>query len=150
MEFMEKSLFSPMALCFVTSVGCHVTADHLHMHWSGIFFCCKLFLQCIQMNSSIIYMSSCSTSSWTNCGHSCVLISTFSWDVCLCNFITYQCDKHCFTVSWLISYCVVWNSCTVLWNSIWWQHVHTYSGLLFQCFQEVCSCYCMWILSIIW
>ena len=38
MEFVEKSLFSQMALCFVNPVGCHVTADHLHMPHQAFFF----------------------------------------------------------------------------------------------------------------
>ena len=31
------------------------------------------------------YMSSCLTSSGTNCGHLCVITSSFSCDVCLCS-----------------------------------------------------------------
>ena len=105
-----------MAICFVNPMGCHVTADHVHMPGQAflIFFCHKLFLQCIQMNSFITYMLSSSTSSATNCGHLFVVISSFSWDVCLCNFLIYWCDKHSFTISSLISQSVVWNSQTVL------------------------------------
>ena len=39
----------------------------------------------MQMNSFMIYMLSCWTSSGINCGHLCVVLLSFSWDVCLCN-----------------------------------------------------------------
>ena len=70
-----------MAICSVNPVGCHVTEDHLHMPGQAslfLFFCLKLFLQSIQMNSFITYISSCCTSSETNGGHLFVLISSFS------------------------------------------------------------------------
>ena len=101
MGFVEKSFFSPMAVCSVNPVGHHATVDLLHMPGQA-FFCLKLFLQHIQIYSFITYMSSCSTSSDTNCGHLCVVTSSFSWDVCLYSFMTYRCDKHSFTVSLLI------------------------------------------------
>ena len=86
-------------------LGCHATVDHLHMPGQAflVFVCLKLFLQHIQIYSFITYMSSCSTSSGTNCGHWCVVTSSCSWDICLCSFMTYRCDKHSFTVSLLIS-----------------------------------------------
>ena len=130
-----------MAICSVNPVECHVTADHFAHAWSGIFvfFCCKLFLQCIHMNSFITYMSSCSILSAMNCGHVFVVISSFAEDMCLCNFITYQCDKHSFAISSLISQSVAWNSHTVLWNNIWWQHAHTYLGLWFSASRKFAS-----------
>ena len=57
-------------------------------------------------------MSLSSTSSSTDCGHLFVVMSSFSWDLCLCNFITYWCDTHSFTISSLMLQSVVWNSCT--------------------------------------
>ena len=38
MGFMEKSLFSPMAVCSVNPVGCHATVDYLHMPGQAFLF----------------------------------------------------------------------------------------------------------------
>ena len=68
-----------MAICSVNPVRCHVTADHLHMpDQASLVFCLKLFLQHIQMNVFMTYMSSCSTSYATNCGHLYVVMSSYS------------------------------------------------------------------------
>ena len=50
-----------MAICSVNLVGCQVTEDHLHMPGQAFwFFCLKLFLQHIQINSFITYIYVCS------------------------------------------------------------------------------------------
>ena len=38
MGFVEKSLFSPMAVCSVDPVGCHATVDYLDMPGPFLFF----------------------------------------------------------------------------------------------------------------
>ena len=85
MGFMEKSLFSLVVICSVNPAGCHATADYLHMpdQASLFFFCLQLFLQHMQINSFMIYMLSCSTSSGTNNGQFCVVISSFH-EMCAC------------------------------------------------------------------
>ena len=128
--------------------------------WSGIFgfFGLNLFLQHMQINSFMIYMLSCSTSSGTNCGHLCVVLLSFSWDVCLCNFITYQCDNILLLSHY--SYCSLWcetaaqfskitydgSMCThiqvfglVLSESLLlWLHLHTLHDMVKVDFSLVC------------
>ena len=48
------------------------------------FFCLKLFLQHMQINSFMTYMLSCSTSSATNCGHLCVVPCHHFHEMCAC------------------------------------------------------------------
>ena len=74
-----------MAVCSVDPVGCHATVDYLHIPGQAflVFFCLKLFMQCIQIYLVMTYVSSCSVSSGTNCGHLCVVTSSFH-EMCAC------------------------------------------------------------------
>ena len=107
---------------FCKSCGMSCNCRPFAHAWSGIFicFCLELFLQCIQIYSFITYMSSCSTSSGTNCGYLCVVTSSFSWDVCLCSFMTYQCDNILLLSHYLYHSLPCESCCTVLWNNMQW------------------------------
>ena len=85
--------------------------------WSGIFgfFCLKLFLQCMQINSFMIYMLSYCTSSTTNCGHLCggyyhfneMYACTISWHINVINILLLS--ENCFL------YCILLHiiNCTI-------------------------------------
>ena len=147
--FVEKSLFSPMAICFVNPVGCHVTADHLHMPGQAFvgFFVVSHF---------------CSVYKWIHSSDIChyvphhleqnVAIYVFSFhyfhEMCACTI-----SLHIYVINILLLFHHSYHSLycetaaqfyKITYNDSMCTHIQ-----VFQCFPKVCSCYCMWILSII-
>ena len=103
MGFMEKSLFSPMAVYSVDLVGCHATVDHFHMPGQAFLF----FSQAVSAAYKNIFIHDIYVIVFDIFWHKlwpfmCCHVITFIRCVPV-TFMIYQCDKLSFTVSLLIS-----------------------------------------------